>query len=144
MDDQLLLSALSLLYSFVSLPALAIAGIAYFLKFRTNGGMLFGGGATAAAIGSMYNKIIPWQNLLSETQHRLPDWVHITMAIALIIHLIGLNMMVIGLLMMTFGKQKEYLLTTGFTRSQGPIRFETFWVNEMPRCLELSGIPCAR
>ncbi len=106
MDNQLLLKILGFLYSFVSLPALAIAGATYFFKFRTNGGMLFGGGAALAAIGSMYNKLIPWQNFLSETQYRLPDWVHLTMSIALTIHLIGLNIMVVGLLMMTFGKQK--------------------------------------
>jgi hypothetical protein len=73
MDNQLLPKVLSLLYSFVSLPALAIAGMVYFYKFRTNGGMLFRGGATLAAVGSMYNKIIPWQNFVSENQPRLPN-----------------------------------------------------------------------
>jgi hypothetical protein len=69
--------------------------------------MLFGGGAILAAIGSMYNKLMPWQSFISETQRRLPDWVHSTMSIALIVHLIGLNIMVAGILLMTFGKQKE-------------------------------------
>jgi hypothetical protein len=31
--------------------------------------------------------------------------------------------------------------TTGFTRSQGPSRFEAFWVNEISRYLELKRIP---
>ena len=69
--------------------------------------MLFGGGALLAAIGSMYNKIIPWQNFISDTQHRLPDWVHSTMSLALIVHLIGLNLLVVGIMMMTFGKQDK-------------------------------------
>ncbi len=107
MDNQLLLKILGFLYSFISLPAMAIAGAAFFYKFRTNGGMLFGGGAFLAALGSMYNKLIPWQNFVSEAHHRLPDWVHSTMSVALIIHLIGLNIMVVGLLMITFGKRES-------------------------------------
>ena len=105
MDNQLLIKVLGLLYSFVSLPALAIAGVVYFYKFRTNAGMIFGGGALLAAIGSMYNKLIPWQNFISETQHGLPDWVHSTMSVALIIHLVGVNLLVVGILMITFGKK---------------------------------------
>ena len=107
MDNQLILKVLGFLYSFISLPAMAIAGVAYFYKFRTKGGLLFGGGAFLAAIGSMYNKLIPWQHFISEAQHRLPDWVHSTMSVALIIHLIGLNIMVVGLLIITFGKKES-------------------------------------
>jgi len=33
--------------------------------------------------------------------------------------------------------------STGFTRSQGPRRFESFWVNKMPRYIDIHGIPCA-
>jgi hypothetical protein len=38
----------------------------------------------------------------------------------------------------------ENMRTIGFTRSQGPSRLESFWVNEKPRYLEVFGIPCAR
>jgi hypothetical protein len=107
MDNQLLIKALGIWYTFISLPALAVAGVAYFRKYRTNGGMLFGIGALAAAVGSMFNKLFPWQSLLSETQYRLPDWAHFAMSLALGIHLLGLNLMVIGLLMITFGRPKN-------------------------------------
>jgi hypothetical protein len=107
MDNQLLVRALGLWYSFISLPALGIAGFAYYRKFRTRGAVLFGGGAVAAAAGSIFNKLFPWQSLLTETQYRLPDWAHLAMSMALGIHLLGLNIMVIGLLMITFGRQVE-------------------------------------
>ena len=107
MDNQLLLRLLGSWYTFISLPALAVAGAAYFHKYRTNGGMLFGTGAIAATAGSLFNKLFPWQSLLSETQNRLPDWAHLAMSIALGIHLLGLNVMVIGLLMITFGRSKK-------------------------------------
>jgi hypothetical protein len=105
MDNQLLIRALGIWYSFISLPALGIAGVAYYRKSRTTGGMLFGGGAMAAAAGSIFNKRFPWQSFLTSTQYGLPDWAHLAMSIALGIHLLGLNIMVIGLLMITFGRQ---------------------------------------
>lgn len=107
MDNQVLIRALGIWYTFISLPALGIAGFAYYRRFRTTGGMLFGGGALAAAAGSVFNKLFPWQSLLTETEYRLPDWAHLAMSIALGIHLLGLNIMVIGLLMITFGRQEK-------------------------------------
>jgi hypothetical protein len=109
MDNQLLIKVLGIWYTFISLPALGIAGVAYYLKFRTNGGMLFGSGAVAAGVGAIFNKLFPWQSLLAETQYRLPDWAHFAMSMSLGIHLLGLNIMVIGLLMITFGGQKKRL-----------------------------------
>jgi hypothetical protein len=35
----------------------------------------------------------------------------------------------------------DYHITTGFTSSQEPSRFETFWANKLPLYLEISGIP---
>jgi len=107
MDTQLLIGALGVWYTFISLPALAIVGVAYFRKYRTKGAMLLGCGAVAAAVGSMFNKLFPWQSLLSETTYRLPHWADLTMSLALGIHLIGLNAMVIGLLLITLGKPKK-------------------------------------
>jgi hypothetical protein len=107
MDDQLLIRALGIWYTFISLPALAIAGVAYYRKFRTKGGMLFGGGAVAAVAGAIFNKLFPLQSLLAEGQYRLPDWAHLAMSVALAIHILGLNILVIGLLMITFGSQEK-------------------------------------
>jgi len=50
MDNQLIIKALGIWYTFISLPALAIVGVAYFHKYHTKGGMLFGCGAVAAAV----------------------------------------------------------------------------------------------
>jgi hypothetical protein len=102
-----LIKALGIWYTFISLPALAIVGVCYFRKYRTTGGMLLGVGAMAAAAGSMFNKVFPWQRFLTEAQHNLPDWAHLLMAGAMGVHLLGLNIMVIGLLIMTFGKQNK-------------------------------------
>jgi uncharacterized membrane protein len=109
MDNQIqiLIKVLGIWYSFISLPALAIVGVAYFRKYRTNGGLLLGCGAVAAAVGSIFNKLFPWQSLLSETQFSLPYWAHLSMSIALGVHLLGLNAMVIGLVIITFGKEKK-------------------------------------
>lgn len=107
MDNQLLIKALGIWYTFISLPALAIVGVAYFRKYRTNGGLLLGSGAVAAAVGSMFNKLFPWQSLWSETQHSLPQWADLSMSLALGVHLLGLNVMVVGLVIITFGKQKK-------------------------------------
>jgi len=107
MDNQFLIKALGFWYTFISLPALAIVGIFYFRKYRTTGGMLLGVGAIAAAAGSMFNKLIPWKSYLTPTQYGLPDWVHLVMSAALGVHLLGLNVMVIGLVIITFGKQNK-------------------------------------
>ncbi len=56
MEHQLLIKALGFWFTFISLPALAIVGVAYFRKFRTTRGMLFGISAVAAAAGSLYNQ----------------------------------------------------------------------------------------
>jgi len=69
--------------------------------------MLFGSGAVAAAVGAIFNKLFPWQSLLAEAQYILPGWAHVAMSIALGIHLLGLNTMVIGLLMITFGSRES-------------------------------------
>jgi hypothetical protein len=61
----------------------------------------------AAANGSIFNKLFPWMDLLAENQNQLPDWAQIAMSFAVGIHLLGLNVMVIGLLMFTFGKNKN-------------------------------------
>ena len=107
MDNQFLIKALGFWFTFISLPALAIVGIYYFRKYRTIGGMLLGGGAIAAAVGSLFNKLIPWQSFLTEKQYSLPDWVQISMSIALGVHLLGLNVMVIGLAIITFKNQNK-------------------------------------
>jgi len=107
MDNQFIVKALGSWYTYISLPALAIVGVYYFRKHRTTGGMLVGSGAIAAAAGSMFNRLIPWQSILLETQHTFPAWLHLSMSIALAIHLLGLNVMVIGLAIIAFGKQNR-------------------------------------
>jgi hypothetical protein len=69
--------------------------------------MLFGVGAVAAAVGSIFDKLFPWQSLLTDPGYRLSDWAHLIMSIALGIHLLGLNIMVIRLLLITFGRQEK-------------------------------------
>jgi uncharacterized membrane protein len=107
MDIQMLIKALGIWYTFISLPALAIGGICYSRKYRTTGGMLLGVGAMAAAAGSMFNKLFPWRRFLTEAQHNLSDWAHLLMSTAMGVHLLGPNIMVIGLLVMAFGKQNK-------------------------------------
>ena len=107
MNTQILIKALGIWYTFLTLPALAIAGVAYLRKYPSNGGKLLGYGAIAAAVGSLFNNLFPWQSLLSETQNKLPDWAHLTMSLANVVHLLGLNTMVIGLLIITFRKPNK-------------------------------------
>ncbi len=107
MDEQFIVKVLGYWYTYVSLPALAIVGVFYFRKHKTAGGMLFGFGAIAAAVGSLFNHLIPWRSILFETQRSLPNWVHFSMSIGLGVHLLGLNLMVTGLLIIVFGKQNK-------------------------------------
>lgn len=107
MGIEIVIRALGIWFTFISLPALAIVGVYYYCKFRTTGGRLLGCGAMAAAAGSIFNKLFPWQSFLTETHPALPDWAHLLVSIALGVHILGLNVMVAGLIIIAFWKQNN-------------------------------------
>ena len=55
----------------------------------------------------MFNEIMPWKNFLTAPQYSLPAWGRLLMSTAVGAPLLGLNVMVIGLVMITFVKQNK-------------------------------------
>jgi len=105
--DQLLIKVLGYIYSLIALPALALIGIAYYRKIGTKGSGYFAIGAIATAIGSMFNQLFPIRIFLNETTHVMAPFGKSLTTLALIIHLIGFLIMVIGLGIITFSKKDE-------------------------------------
>ena len=105
--DQLLIKFLGYIYSLIALPALALIGIAYYQKIGTKGSGYFAVGAIATAIGSMFNQLFPIKIFLDETTHALSQLGKSLTTVALIIHLIGFLIMVLGLGVITFSKRSK-------------------------------------
>ncbi len=106
MISQILVRVLGSIFTFVALPALAVIGIAYYRKDKSKGSMLFAGGSVATTIGSMFNRVIPFRFFLDQSKHTLSDLGRSLTLTALIIHIIGFTVMVLGLGIITFQNKK--------------------------------------
>ncbi|MFA4830513.1 MAG: hypothetical protein WC855_00015 [Thermodesulfovibrionales bacterium] len=106
MMNQILIRALGYIYTFVALPALAIVGIAYYRKYKSKGGVLFAIGSLATAIGSMFNKVIPFKFFIDESTHGFTQLGSLLTSSALIVHIVGFMILVLGLGMITFQNKK--------------------------------------
>jgi hypothetical protein len=106
MLNQLFIQVLGYIFTFIALPALAIIGIVYYRKYRSKGGTFFAIGAISTAIGSMFNKLVPIKFFLNESTHTLSPVGSLLTSLALIVHILGLILLVIGLGIITFQNKK--------------------------------------
>lgn len=102
MMNQILIRVLGYIFTFIALPALAIIGITYYRKYKSKGGLLFAIGSIATAIGSMFNKVIPFKFFIDESTHTLTQLGSLLTSSALIVHILGFMIMVLGLGIITF------------------------------------------
>jgi hypothetical protein len=107
--NQILIRILGLTYSFIALPAMAIIAVAYYLKNKTRGGLLFSVGAIAATVGSMFNQLFPLNIFLDESTGALSLTGKTLTSMALIVHLSGFLVMVVAWGIITFGKEKRII-----------------------------------
>ena len=103
---QLLIQVLGYIFTFVALPALAIIGVAYYLKYKSKAGVLFAIGSIATAIGSMFNRVILLNLFLDESTYTLTGLGSSLASSALIVHIAGFLILVLGLGIITFQKRK--------------------------------------
>ena len=106
MINQILIRILGYIYTFIALPALAIIGITYYRKYRSKGGVFFAIGSIATAIGSMFNKVIPFRFFMNESTHTMSQVGTFLTSFALIVHVAGFIILVIGLGIITFQNKK--------------------------------------
>jgi hypothetical protein len=106
MINQLFIQALGYIFTFIALPALAIIGIAYYRKYKSKSGALFAIGSIATAIGSMFNKVIIFRFFLDESTHTVTKLGSSLASSALIVHILGFLIMVLGLGIVTFQKKQ--------------------------------------
>jgi hypothetical protein len=106
MINQLFIQVLGYIFTFIALPALAIIGIAYYRKYKSKGGVLFAIGSIATAIGSMFNKVIILKFFLDESTHSLTRLGSSLASSALIVHIAGFVILVLGLGIITFQNKK--------------------------------------
>ncbi|MFB3887671.1 MAG: hypothetical protein ACE144_20825 [Thermodesulfobacteriota bacterium] len=106
MINQLFIQVLGYIFTFIALPALAIISIAYYRKYKSKSGVLFPIGSIATAIGSMFNKVIILRFFLDESTHTLTKLGSSLASLALIVHILGFLIMVLGLGIITFQKKQ--------------------------------------
>ena len=106
MMNQVLIRVLGFIFTFIALPALAIIGIAYYRKYKSKGGALFAIGSIATAIGSMFNKVIIFEFFLDESTHNVTKLGSSLASSALIVHILGFMILVLGLGIITFQNKK--------------------------------------
>jgi uncharacterized membrane protein YciS (DUF1049 family) len=106
MINQIFIQVLGYIFTFVALPALAVIGIAYYRKYKSKAGILFAIGSIATAIGSMFNKVIIFNYFLDESTHSLTRLGSSLASSALIVHIAGFLILVLGLGIITFQKRK--------------------------------------
>ena len=107
MANQIFIQVLGYIFTFIALPALAIIGVAYYRKYRSKGGTFFAIGAVFTAIGSMFNKLVPINFFLNESTHTLSTIGSFLTFLALIFHICGFIILVIGLGIITFQNKNE-------------------------------------
>jgi hypothetical protein len=106
MINQIFIQVLGYIFTFIALPALAIIGIAYHRKYKSSGGVLFAIGSIATAIGSIFNKVIIFRFFLDESTHSLTRLGSFLASLALVVHIAGFLILVLGLGIITFQKGK--------------------------------------
>jgi hypothetical protein len=106
MINQLFIQLLDDILTFVTLPALAIIGIAYYRKYRSKGGTVFAIGAISVAIATIFMKWVPIKFFVDDSTHILSPVGGLLASLALIIHVLGFIFLVIGLGIITFQKKK--------------------------------------
>jgi uncharacterized membrane protein YciS (DUF1049 family) len=106
MINQIFIQVLGYIFTFIALPALAVIGIAYYRKYKSKAGILFAIGSIATAIGSMFNKVIIFNYFLDESTHSLTRLDSSLASSALIVHIAGFLILVLGLGIITFQKRK--------------------------------------
>ena len=106
MINQILIRALAYIFTFIVLPAMAVIGIIYYRKYSCKGGAFFAIGAIATAIGSMFNQLVPLKFLIDESTHTLSAFGSFLTSLALIVHIVGFIIMVIGWGIITFQNKK--------------------------------------
>ncbi len=104
--NQLFIHLLDDILTFITLPALAIIGIAYYRKYRSKGGTFFAIGAISVAIGTMFMKLVPIKFFVNDSTHIALPVGLLLASLALFIHVLGFILLVIGLGIITFQKKK--------------------------------------
>lgn len=103
--QQVIPRFLGLVYAYGALPALAVIGTTYFVRFRSRSGACFAVGAVATAVGAIINHVVPIESLIDQTTGTLSSTGTWVTSSAAVLHLCGFIVLVIGLGGIALAKQ---------------------------------------